>query len=122
MGQVMITTCQAAQCRRILENADSPIVAARLAEMLDLSGSRETQRRRVRAIIRDLRETDGAWIVATLQGGYWLTDDPAMWRDYNEGRKIDAKRIIGKAHKQKMAVDSTGQGVLFGLQTACGIG
>ena len=79
---------------------DRPIVAAELAARLYLSGSRETRRRHVRAIVRQLRD-DGHQIIATLQGGYFLTNDQQLWRDYLDGRQIDAKRILGNMHKKR---------------------
>jgi hypothetical protein len=74
----------------------------------------------VRAIIKQLRE-DGAMIVATNQG-YILTDDIDIWKDYLEGRQIDAKRVLAVTHeKKRMAADSKGQGLLFGMGgTSCG--
>ena len=114
---------ECAAALRILQEAAEPIVAADLAGKLRLSGARETQRRHVRAIIKKLRET-GSWIVATLQGGYWLTDDDSMWLDYQEDRKIDAKRILGQSHKRQKAItDNKGQGLLFppgGVATGIG--
>jgi len=122
-----ITTSEAARALRILQEADSPIVAAGLAAALGLAGNRETQRRHVRAIIEHLR-ADGSMIVATLQQGYWLTCDAALWRDYLEGRQIDAKRILGETGKRKkMLSDAKGQGMLFEQRiqmgcATCGIG
>jgi len=122
MDQVNITSPQAARCLRILENAaGKPIVAAELARQLGLAGNRETQRRHVRAIIEHLRET-GAMVVATLQDGYFLTEDTSLWRDYLEGRQIDAKKILGQTHKKKrMLTDVNGQGLLFTQRICCGV-
>ena len=127
MNKPSITTSEAARALRILQEADSPIVAAGLAAALGLAGNRETQRRHVRAIIEHLR-ADGSMIVATLQQGYWLTCDAALWRDYLEGRQIDAKRILGETGKRKkMLADAKGQGMLFEQRiqmgcATCGIG
>jgi biotin operon repressor len=119
--KVNITTLEAAKCLSFLESAAAPIVAAELAKKLRLSGSHETQRRHVRAIIKYLRD-NGSQIVATLQGGYFLTEDPVLWRDYLEGRQIDAKRILGETHKRKkMLTDSQGQGVLFENRICFGV-
>jgi len=105
------TTDQAAECLRILKAAEQPIVAADLAKRIRLAGSRETQRRKVRAIVKQLRDS-GAMIVATLQGGYLLTDDVKIWRDYLNGRQIDAKKVLGKTHRtKKMITDGQGQGL-----------
>ena len=121
MTKANVTTDQAAKCLGILKKAAAPIVAADLAAKLGLSGSRESQRRHVREIVKHLRD-NGSWIVATLKGGYWLTMDEKLWRDYQEGRQIEAKRIIGSAHKEKkMLTDSQGQGLLFERRVRCGV-
>jgi len=113
MSQVNVTSRQAADCLGMLRTVSGPIVASDLAQRLFLSGSRETQRRHVRAIVKQLRD-DGHMIVATLQGGYALTKDAAIGREYLDGRQIDAKRILGKTHKEKrMLADRLGQGLLF---------
>lgn len=105
----------------ILESANEPIVAASIAARLYLSGSRETQRRHVRALVKQLRE-NGSMIVATLQGGYFLTDDEKIWQDYLAGRQIDAKKLIGLTHSQiKMLRDNRGQGLLFNNRIQCGV-
>jgi len=104
----------------ILELAEEPIVAAELAQRLYLTGSRETQRRHVREIIKHLRD-NSSQIIATLWGGYYLTADLKLWRDYLEGRQIDAKRILGQTHKRKrMLTDAAGQGTLFNNRRICG--
>jgi len=112
MTKPNITTGQAAECLEMLKKATEPIVAARIAVYLGLAGNRESKRRHVRAIIKQLRE-NGSMIVANLQGGYWLTNDENIWRDYLEGRQIEAKKVLGETHKQKKLVDQTGQGLLF---------
>ena len=97
----------------MLQAADEPVVAIDLAAGLGLGGNRETQRRCVRAIVKHLRD-NGSQIVATLAGGYFLTADNATWRDYLDGRQIDAKQLIGETHKRKkMLADRVGQGLLF---------
>lgn len=97
------------------------MVAAALAAALWLSGNRESQRRHVRAIVEHLRD-NGSMIVATLQQGYWLTEDSQLWKDYLEGRQIDAKRVLGETHKRKrMLADAKGQGLLFGQKVCCGV-
>ena len=114
MNQTNVTSDEAAACLALLKVADKPRVAAEIAELLELGGRRETQRRHVRAIIKQLRD-EGEKIVATLSGGYMLTNDEKIWREYLEGRKIDAKSLIGQSHKRiKISVDSIGQGLLFG--------
>ena len=123
MSKVNITTEEAAKCLRLLQAAAEPIVAAELAGKLGLSGSRETRRRHVRAIVKHLRDNSGERIIATLWGGYFLTDDEQLWRDYNDGRQIDARRILAVTHKRiKMIQDRTGQGFLFGQKVTVGLG
>lgn len=129
MTKPNITALEAARCLSLLEEAAEPFVAAALARKLHLPGSRESQRRHVRAIVEHLRD-NGLQIVATLQNGYWLTEDSALWRDYLEGRQIDAKRILGETHKRKrMLADAQGQGLLFEQRqrlccgcATCGVG
>ncbi len=113
MAKSNVTTFEAAGCLGLLKNANGPMVAAEIARVLGLGGKRETQRRHVRAIVKCLRDA-GEWIVATLQGGYMVTDDADVWKDYNEGQQIDAKRILGVTGKRKKIIaDSAGQGLLF---------
>lgn len=121
MNKLNITTTEAAECLRLLSNANEPIVAADLAAKLYLTGSRETQRRHIRAIIKQLRD-NGSMIIATLWGGYFLTNDPQLWREYLKGRQIGAKRVLGETHKRRrMLTDAAGQGVLFKPpRIACG--
>jgi len=119
-----VTTQLTARCLEILQAAAQPLVAAELAHRLGLQGSRETQRRHIRALVRHLRDDCTAKIIATTQAGYWLTDDPDMWADYLEGRQIDAKRILAVTYKKKksMLTDRSGQGFLFGPRISMGIG
>ncbi len=109
-----VSIAQATECLVVLSRAERPLVAAQIADRMGLAGSRETKRRKVRKIIRHLREVDGRWIVATLQDGYWLTDDPEIWKHRNEVRMIDGKRIIAEAsRRQRMVTTASGQGLLF---------
>jgi hypothetical protein len=112
MNEPNVTTDACAACLRILQSSNEPLVAAELAVRLQLAGNRETQRRHIRAIVKHLRD-NGSMIIATLTDGYWLTEDDGLWRDYNEGRQIDAKKIFAETHKRKMLMDQKGQGVLF---------
>jgi biotin operon repressor len=114
-----ITTDQAAKCLELLTRAAEPIVAANIAGLLGLPGNRETKRRHVRALIKHLRD-NGSLIVANLQGGYWLTEDIQIWRDYLEGRQIEAKTILGKTGRQKKILrDKAGQEFLFVPNPVC---
>jgi len=118
-----VTTLEVARCLSILESADEPIVAAELAARLHLPGNRESQRRHIRAIIKQLRD-NGSMIIATLQDGYFLTEDPQFYQDYLDGKQIDAKRILGETHRRKKMLTEvgSGQGVLFGPVVTTGIG
>ena len=121
MTDVNITTEEAAECLRVLQEAPEPIVAAGLAARLRLSGSRETQRRHVRAIIEYLRDA-GSWIVATNRDGYSLTADTRAWRNYQEHRQNNAKHTLGVTHKRKrMLAGGRGQGILFDTRRRCGV-
>ena len=104
----------------LLRSASGPITAAAAAEKLDLPGNRETKRRYVRAIVNRLRE-HGARIIATLAGGYWLTEEPAVWQSYLEHRQIDAKLILAEAHRRGRAEREVGQGLLFAVSNTIGI-
>jgi len=117
-----VTTDCAAACLRLLQSAMRPLPAVEIARRLELTGSRETQRRHVRAIIKLLRD-NGSRIVATLDDGYLLTDDEKMWREYLDGKQIDAKRILAQTHKEKrMLSDANGQGILFRPVCTTGLG
>ncbi|MCK4958058.1 MAG: hypothetical protein KAT00_01630 [Planctomycetes bacterium] len=108
-----VEASDAARCLRILEVQAEPIVAAKLARQLHLVGTRETQRRHVRAIVQQLRD-NGSMIVAVGSRGYYLTEDPDIWKQYLDGRQIEAKKVMGETHKRKkIAADSKGQGLLF---------
>jgi len=109
---LLITTSEAARCLRILAEQAAPIVAADLASRLRIAGTRETQRRRVREIIKHLRE-NGSRIVATNREGYWLTEEDATWAEYNEGRSIDAKRILAETYERKRQLAERRQMPLF---------
>ena len=121
MTEVNITTEEAAQCLSILESAKGPMVAAGLARRLRLGGVRETQRRHVRAIIEHLRTENGSWIVGLNPQGYFLTRDHQIWRDYNEGRGITAKRIFAEVHKRKRELADGNQELLFDTRIQCGV-
>jgi len=122
MNEINVTSSELARCLTILEETETPLTAVEIAARLYLGGCRETQRRHVRAIIDQLRKA-GAKIVATLTDGYWLTKDLSLWRDYLEGRQIDAKSILAETYKRKrMLMDCKGQGVLFSQVMSVGIG
>jgi len=120
--QQHVSVSDAARCQRILTEAEEPLVAVEIAARMNLGGSRESRRRRVRAIVHHLR-AGGAMIVATLTGGYWLTEDLATWQQWLEHRQIDAKQILGESHRrQKQATEvGIGQGLLFNLNPQMGV-
>jgi len=101
---------QRLMCRLI--TAERPLKAILIAAMLGIEGDRETQKRHVRAIVRHLRR-QGAWIVASLTEGYWLTHEPGIWREYTERRTVDARRILAEASRRRRQVREAGQRMLF---------
>jgi len=108
-----ISSDQAAGCLSILRQATQPVTAANIAGQLHLPGVRETRRRHIRALVRQLR-SGGAMIVGSISRGYWLTEDVRLWREYLEHRNIDARKILADAHRKKRSLDyAGGQGLLF---------
>jgi len=93
-----------------------PIKAIKIAEKLGLVGSWERNRRKVRSLVKDLRD-EGEWVIASLSWGYFLTTDFALWNDYVNNRKIDALRILAEVSKRKKVV--VGQGNLFEESELC---
>jgi biotin operon repressor len=115
-----VTTDLQARCLRLLKQADGPIVAALIAEMLGLDGPHESRRRRVRLIVQQLRDA-GEMIVADSHQGYCLTDDERVFKAYLDGRQIEAKGVLGQTHsRKKMLTDGRGQGVLFPQRVPAG--
>jgi len=107
------TANQASNALRIIKEF-GPIKAIDLARRLALDGNRETQRRRVRAIVKHLRDDGGVMVIANLADGYFITEDKKDWAAYLDGKQIKAKKTLGQTHKQiKMTKDSAGQGLLF---------
>jgi len=96
---------------RKLRAAQEPLTAVKLAGLCGLDGSRETRRRKVRAIVKQLRD-DGQQVVAD-GCGYFIAPTDRVWRDYLEGRKIDAKKIFAEIGKKKRITDGHGQSLLF---------
>ena len=113
MSRPNATSEEVAGCMRVLESAKGPLVAADIAVRLGLSGKRETQRRRVRELIKMLRD-NGVQITATLNDGYMLTDDINTNKEYLGGRQMSAKRVLGDTNKKmKTLFNNQGQGLLF---------
>jgi hypothetical protein len=101
----------------LLKEASGPMLSAQVAVKLHIDGGHETQRRRVREIIAELRAR-GHWIVGNSIDGVWMTKDPDIWKDYCDGKMIDGKRMIGEASRRKQAASGPpGQGLLFVAQT-----
>lgn len=117
-----VSIAQATECLCVLARAERPLLAAEIADRMGMGGSHETKRRKVRKVIKHLRDVDGKWIVATLQEGYWLTADREIWRYRNERQKIDGQRIIAEAsRRQKMIMDASGQRLLFAPPAGVGV-
>ena len=121
--QNKITTIELNRTIGMLKSQVDFISAIDLAKKLGVCGSHELKRRHVRRIIKQLRD-GGHWIVATLAGGYFLTKDELLWKNYLEGRNIDAKRIIGEAAHRKFIATRSGQGMLFDsrVHVGCAMG
>jgi hypothetical protein len=98
-----------------LRKATEPIVAVQLAGRAGICYGlgHEAKRRHVRQVVHDLRKL-GHKIVSSTIGGYWLTEDDALWSEYLDKRMIDAKRLIGDAKRKQRQLDANkGQGMLF---------
>jgi len=119
MAKPEVKADELAKCLAVLRQASEPMTAIEIAARLGLGGIRETQRRHVRAIVKLLRDKS-CRIAATLQGGYFITNDEQLWRDYLEGRQIDAKRVLGETGKRKNASYDGQQGLLFGQRFTTG--
>ena len=121
MEQPIVTSEQAGRCLGILEAAEKFMTAAEIAVRLGIGGRRETQRRRVRAIVKRLRD-NGSMIIANNADGYWLTGDADIFWQYMQKRAIDAKVILAEvSSRKKMLADKKGQGMLFDnrIQAGC---
>ncbi len=112
-----ILTDDLARLLRTFETADGPMTAVQISSKLRLEGSIETQRRAVRAMVKELRD-HGHWIVATLTDGYALTRNAGTWKDYSEGRTVDARRIFWEVNDRKKQMSDGNQGLLFSLAGA----
>jgi len=105
----------------ILQRANAPMTAIEIAAMLHLDGCRESQRRRVRAIIEELRNR-GVKVVANQTAGCWIAKNEEQWRDYLEGRMIEAKHQIGEAYNRKQCTYEDGTIAMFGQCVSVGVG
>jgi hypothetical protein len=102
---------------RLFEQADGPMTAVQIAGKLRLEGTIETQRRTIRCWVKELRDR-GYWVIATLVEGYALTKNAGIWRDYSEGRAVDARRIFWEVSDRKKQMSDGNQGLLFSLAGA----
>ena len=121
MNEPIITTEQAARCLGILKAAEKFMTAAEIATHLGIGGAHETQRRHIRAIVKQLRD-GGSMIIANNADGYWLTEDADIFWAYMQKRAIDAKVILAEvSSRKKMLADKKGQGMLFDnrVQVGC---
>ena len=120
MSDRPVTVDQVAACLSLLAIESEARTAVSIAKQLGLGGSRETQRRHVRAIIEHLR--DGGCKIIAAASGYWLTDDEKAWQEYQDSRQITAKHILGVTSKRKKESvrASSGQKTLFGSGGRCG--
>lgn len=121
MSEPIITTDQVAGCLSILKAADKFMTAIEIAARLGIGGLHESQRRHIRAIVKELRDNHGSMIVANTRDGYWLTTDVKIWQDYNNHIAIDAKVMLAEVgNRKKMLADSQGQGTLFSNRIPAG--
>lgn len=103
----------AAKCLKLIKE-QGPILAISLADQLAIVGDRENKRRRIRAIVKHLRNDCGELIIGDFLSGYTLTKDLKIWQEYLDSRQFGAKKILAVTHKQlNMVRDSNGQGLLF---------
>lgn len=107
------TTTEIARVLAILQDGEWH-KAIDLADRIGLDGNRETKRRRIRAIVRQLRAV-GARIEANFVDGCRLdTDpDPRQWRDYLANRQARAKKQIGETARRQRQTREIHQLPLF---------
>lgn len=112
--------------RALLGERGGPLSAVSLAERAGLHYGHETNRRRVREIVAELRE-QGRRICAGWKGksddsdgsdgtlGYWLARDDAEWQRYLESRRSNARFefAIVRAVQRAAGEAASGQGRLF---------
>ena len=121
MNEPNITTGQVAGCLAILRRADKFMTAAEIAAHLGIGGEHETQRRHIRALVKELRD-NGSMIVANTLDGYWLTQDAELWKTYVEHRAIDARVMLAEVSRRKKSLETRkGQGFLFSNRIQAGV-
>ena len=114
-----ITIPQLAKALALLEAGTGPMTAIEIAEELGLGGCRETKRRHVREIVKELRDK-GNRVIGTIRDGYYLARDDKQWRDYLESRQVGAKQVLGKTHKEKKLAYPDGTLALFNRPVGVG--
>jgi biotin operon repressor len=120
MNEPNITTDQVAGCLGILRRADKFMTAAEIAVHLGIAGCHESQRRHIRALVKELRD-QGEMIIANNWDGYWLTKDLKIWDDYVNHRAIEAKTMLAEVSQRKKFIDRNGQGILFDNRVPAGV-
>lgn len=97
---------------------DRPVTAVELAERAGIAGEHETQRRRVRELVAELREAGhrvcaGSGLEAEC--GMWLARDDAEWNAYLESRRNQLRFEFGDLRRAATAASErcNGQGTLF---------
>lgn len=104
---------QAAKVLRLITDC-GPILAADLAIKIGLQGCRESNRRKIRAIVHYLKNENGNKIVSNFIDGYWIAADDKEWQASLDSLQIGAKKTLAVTHKKlKMVTDGRGQGLLF---------
>jgi len=115
---------QAHTVQRYLELATGPVTARTLAAICNVTGDVQTQRRKVREVVRHCRTINGTRICATTgkpgtEAGYWMARDAAEWAAYMNARRehavftfVEVKRVQEAAREQR-----SGQQKLFETQT-----
>lgn len=90
------------------------ITARALARWLRIPGKTETQRRRVRELVADLRAA-GVPIVAD-GGGYWLAEDHRDHEDYREFLRRMGLSHLATAAQDRRRRESVGQMTMFEVE------
>ena len=102
----------------LVRHPDRPISAVELADAAGIPGLHETKRRRVRELIRELRE-QGRRVCAgsghDTDCGLWLARDDAEWRAYLESRRSMLRFEFAELSRTQRAASErgAGQGTLF---------
>lgn len=99
------------------EHGSEPITAADLAVMcgvgFGVGGNRETQRRRIRALVERMREH--GYRICAGNEGYWSARDDREWHAYQDARRKGSLFEFVRIAKMKTAANEkrSGQGRMF---------